>query len=93
MNGRRTAVRRTLLILAVLALVWAAIIAITGGVGVTVAGIRVSSRNPYNPLLIALLSACAVAALSRRRADDLARDLRWLTALLATAGTAYRHRR
>ena len=42
------------LILAALALVWAFVVAFTGGFFFEVGPIRISSRNAINPLLIAL---------------------------------------
>lgn len=90
MDSRRTAARRVLLGLAVLAAIWAAILALTGGVAVSIAGVRLSSRSPRNPLLIAIVSACAAAALARRTSGGLGRDVRWLAALVAAAVHAYR---
>jgi len=93
MDSHRTAVRRTLISLAVLALIWSAIVAITGGIGITLAGVRVSSRNPRNPLLIALASACTAALLARRRPHELRQDVRSLVALVMSAWHAYSRRR
>jgi hypothetical protein len=93
MDREPRTVRRLLLSLAVLALLWAAIVSITGGVGVTLAGVRLSSRNARNPVLVALVSACAAAMLAGRKAGDLAQDLRWLAMLAASAITAWSRRR
>jgi hypothetical protein len=90
MDSRRTAVRRALLTLTLLALVWAAVLALTGGVAVSLAGVRLSSRSPRNPLLIAIVSAFATAVLARRTNGGLGRDVRWLAALVAAAVHAYR---
>jgi hypothetical protein len=83
---RSTYARRGLLALAILAAVWAAVILLTGGFGVRIAGVRVSSRNFRNPLLLALLAACGAVALahpgSRRVLQD---DLRWWWARVAAA--------
>lgn len=77
-TDRATWIRRALLASALLAAVWAGFIAVTGGFATQLGGVRVSSRNIRNPILLALLSACTAVALSRRNprrvVDD---DLRW----------------
>ncbi len=59
-----TRVRRGLLVLGALAALWAAVVALTGGFVISFDQIRVSSRNPRNVVLIALLSGLAAWALA-----------------------------
>jgi hypothetical protein len=58
--------RRGLLGLTVLAVLWCVGIALTGGFVFQVGGVRVSSRNVWNPLLLALACAVGVIALTGR---------------------------
>ncbi|HEY6360512.1 MAG TPA: hypothetical protein VIX63_05380, partial [Vicinamibacterales bacterium] len=60
-------VRSTLLVLCAIASAWALMLALTGGFVVTILSIRVSSRNPRNAVLIALLSGLAAWALPAPR--------------------------
>jgi hypothetical protein len=74
-------IRRALVALALLAGLWAVVVALTGGFRLTLAGIRVSSRSTTNPMLVALISTCVTVGLSLRsganwRAQAL-EDLRW----------------
>jgi hypothetical protein len=71
--------RRGLLGFTVLMVLWCVAIALTGGFAFQVAGVRVSSRNPWNPLLLAVASAVGVIALSGRdvRRFVLA-DIQWV---------------
>jgi hypothetical protein len=76
--SRRVLVRRLLLALAILAIVWALVIAVTGGFGIELAGVRISSRNFRNPLLIAFIAAGGALTLSGRAYRRILReDLRW----------------
>lgn len=54
---------RGLLLLAVLAAVWSIVVALTGGFVVHLGLVQLSSRNPRNGVLLALLSLLLVAAL------------------------------
>ena len=75
-----------LLSLTALALVWSGVIAATGGFVLRFAGLRFSSRNVLNPLLIAALAAVAVLILARRDLRGVLRsDLRWSTGVLQRA--------
>jgi hypothetical protein len=74
-------VRRALVALAILAGLWALVVALTGGFRLALAGIRVSSRSTTNPMLVAFVSTCVTIGLSLRsganwRGQMLA-DLRW----------------
>src|SRR5687767_1164816 len=78
--------RRGPLALAVLALVWAGFVALTGGFRTEIAGVRVSSSNVRNPVLLAIVSTGGVLLLSgsaRRR--NLIDDLLWWRSKLTTA--------
>ena len=66
MDHRLLRLRRGLLGLTALAVLWCVAIALTGGFIFHVAGVRVSSRNVWNPLLLALVSAVAVTVLTGR---------------------------
>jgi hypothetical protein len=63
-SGARLA--RLLALLSLLALAWALVVALTGGFFVRLGPVRLSSRNPWNPLLVALAGALVVGAMSRR---------------------------
>ena len=89
----KTRLRRALLILCALAAIWAVAVALTGGFVVYLNSVRVSSRNPRNAAVIALLSALAVWALTtpderRKRLDEL---LSWTGAV--SVGISARSRR
>jgi hypothetical protein len=86
---RSTFARRGLLALAILAVFWAVVIALTGGFGIRVAGIHVSSRNIRNPLLLAFIAACGALALSGPASRRiLHEDLRWWWANVTAAPSA-----
>jgi hypothetical protein len=53
--------------LVLVCVVWATAVAVTGGVATEVLGMRLSSRNPGNPLMLAALLAAAAAWLARPR--------------------------
>ena len=59
-----TRCRRALLVLCGAASLWAVAVALLGGFALTIGPIRVSSHNPSNPAVIALLSALAATALT-----------------------------
>jgi hypothetical protein len=63
--NRLNRLRRALLALSALAALWAAVVWITSGFVVHVGSLPITSRNPRNPALIALLSALAARALPR----------------------------
>lgn len=64
---RLTRLRGALTSICALAVLWAALVAITGGFVLHLAGLPVTSRNPRNPLLIAIMAAIAAWALPGRR--------------------------
>jgi hypothetical protein len=74
-------IRRALVALALLAGLWAVVVALTGGFRLTLAGIRISSRSTTNPMLVALISTCALVGLSLRSGANwraqVHEDLRW----------------
>jgi hypothetical protein len=76
-------IRRALVALALLAGLWAVVVALTGGFRLSLAGIRVSSRSTTNPMLVALISTCVAIGLSRRSGANwraqVHEDLRWWT--------------
>jgi hypothetical protein len=59
--------RRALTSICALSVLWATLVAITGGFVLHLAGTPVTSRNPRNPLLIAIMAAIAAWALPGRR--------------------------
>jgi hypothetical protein len=74
-------IRRALVALALLAGLWALVVALTDGFRLTLAGIRISSRSATNPMLVALISTCALIGLSLRSGANwraqVYEDLRW----------------
>jgi hypothetical protein len=70
--------RRFCLLAAAAALLWAVLVAATGGFALSLSGVRLSSRSATNPLLLAVLGGVAAWALSERgrRGETLAQDLR-----------------
>jgi hypothetical protein len=82
--------RRFCLLVAAVALLWAALVVVTGGFAFAIGGIRVSSRSPMNPLLLAIAGGAAAWAVSARgrRAATLADDLRTLGAPALAAALA-----
>jgi hypothetical protein len=76
-----TWVRRGLYGVAVLAGVWSVVVAATGGVTLAVAGLRLSSRAPENPLIVALVAVVVATMLlpARQRSATLAADWHWLS--------------
>jgi hypothetical protein len=72
--------RRIVLSLAVAAALWAALAALTGGGSIQLGAIRISSRNPRNPFLTALLAAALAWAIAPRgsRTTAVVSDARWM---------------
>ena len=63
----RLGLRRLLLILGPIAAIWAVVVELSGGFFLGLGSVRIlSSREPGNPALIALLSALAAWALTPR---------------------------
>jgi hypothetical protein len=60
------ALRRTLLVLAVVAAAWTGLVAFSDGFYLRIGSLRFSSRSPLNPALITLLLAAALALAARR---------------------------
>ena len=70
-------VRRALLVVAAAAVVWASIVALTGGFYLRVFGLRFSSRDYRDALLIALVSVLASTAIKVRISGWQAVDEEW----------------
>ena len=68
--------RRSSLLIAWTALLWAAVIVVSGGFTFHVGGMRVSSRSPLNPVLFALVGVAAWMLAARGRNERLVEDLR-----------------
>ena len=76
-------VRRTLYVLAILALAWALIALATGGLGWMIGPLRVSSRQPLRPAVVGVAAALFYARrCSRAEMDE---DGRWLLRWLRRA--------
>jgi hypothetical protein len=75
-----TRLRRVVLSIAVVAALWAALAALTGGGAIQLGAIRISSRNPRNPLLAALLAAALAWAIAPGggRTTAIVSDARWM---------------
>jgi hypothetical protein len=69
-------VRRIFFLVAWTALLWAALIVISGGFEFGIAGLRVSSQSPLNPVLFALAAGATWILSARGRNELLAEDLR-----------------
>lgn len=78
-------VRRALLVLCAIAATWALVVPLTGGFMFRVGAVRISSRNPLNGIIIALVAALAAGVLSVR---DWRRAVREDRAWLRYTGTA-----
>ena len=59
--------RRACIWLALAAAAWAGIVALAGGFSLAIDGIRISSRNPRNPALVALICVALTWTLGRHR--------------------------
>ena len=68
--------RRALFLVAWVAAVWAVVAALTGGVGWMIGPIRLSSRQPYRIVIVALAAAGYCAWRFPRH--DIDEDARWL---------------
>ncbi|MEO8256381.1 MAG: hypothetical protein ABI868_03460 [Acidobacteriota bacterium] len=81
--------RRFLALLCVTAAAWAGLVALTGGFRLHLGSIRISSRDVWNPLVLASISAAAVWGLSRSigRRVPLREEWAWWRQL-AAAGPA-----
>jgi len=85
--------RRGLIALSALAFLWAAMIALTGGVAFHLLSLRLSSRNPLNPVIVGALCALGALVLAAPRIKaTIGADVRWfgragtLVAWLGPAG-------
>ncbi len=72
--------RRALIALSAASLLWAAAVALTGGIVFELAGVAVTSRNPRNPALLALASAIGawLVPIPDRRGSMFAWWFRWI---------------
>ena len=59
--------RRACLWVALAAIAWSAVIALTGGVSLPIEGLRISSRNPRNPAILSIVFAALAWVLGGRR--------------------------
>lgn len=64
-TARTTVARRTSLGVAAVAAIWAALIGVSGGLSVKVAGVRITSHSVVNPILLALIAVAVAAWLAR----------------------------
>lgn len=76
-------VRRFVYLLASFAPAWALVATFTGGVGWVIGPLRLSSRQPWRPLLVGLVAAAYFAW--RYSREERAADGRWLEGLLKRA--------
>jgi hypothetical protein len=67
--------RRLLAVIAVLAALWTAVILVTGGFVLNFLDLQISSRNPRNPLWIALLSAIGAWSLPMPNRAQVTREV------------------
>ena len=72
--------RRVFLLVASAALLWAALVLVTGGFAFSVGGVRVSSQSPLNPILFGLAAAAAWMLAARGDHARLVEDLRTFAA-------------
>lgn len=70
--------RKALLLVTGLLLLWAVIVALTGGIGTEIGGVRISSHAADRPLWYALALLAVYLAIARRHLND---DLSWARAL------------
>lgn len=79
-GGATARLRRGLVVLAAMSLIWAVVVMLTGGIGFRYGPIFFSSRGPRNPLILAVLFAmlaCVIAPAGAKRVA-LVRDGMWL---------------
>ncbi len=90
--------RRVFLLIAWAALLWGALVQVTGGFAFSLGGTRVTSQSPLNPVLFALAAVAGWILSARGRPERLLDDLRrfaaaglaWsLAAIVVTAGLTY----
>ena len=86
----RMAIRRTLVLVFVLSAVWTGIVAFTGGVVWRIDSFRISSRDPWRPLLIAIAAALGALALTGPAAIRSALSRGWERCRLAVMQVAPR---
>ena len=72
--------RRVFLLVAWTALLWAAVVVVSGGFAFNIGGMRVSSQSPLNPIVFALVAGAAWMLSARGRNELLAEDLRSVAA-------------
>jgi hypothetical protein len=80
--------RRVFLFVAWMALLWTAVVVLSGGFTFSVGGIRVSSQSPRNPVLFTLAGGAAWIVAARGRHGLLADDLRRFAAPALACGMA-----
>jgi hypothetical protein len=83
----RSKLRRAVIAIAWCALFWAFVLQLTGGFALEVGPLRVSSRGPERPLLLAVIVCAAMWLLDRRRdwRREWRADAEWLLVSLVTA--------
>jgi hypothetical protein len=86
-NRSRFTLRRTCVVIGVVAAAWSVLCALTGGVSFSFGILAFSSRNPRNPAIAAIFVLAAAWSLSetRPRRHAVLGDLRWLTLLTCGA--------
>ena len=99
-RARLASLRRWLLILTACALAWTLVLVLAGGFVVSLGPLRISSRNPRQPLLLALAALIAANVVSRKLgvtllpwAELLARLRRWLAPVRVYARQLWGHAR
>ncbi len=80
--------RRSWLLVAWTALVWAVVVVVSGGFTFSIGGIRVSSQSALNPILFALVAAAAWMLSARGHNERLVEDLRSVAAPALASGLA-----
>ena len=90
--------RRVFLLIAWTALLWAAVVVVSGGFAFTIGAMRVSSQSSLNPIVFALVAGVAWILAARGRNELLVADLRSaaapglaasLTVVVVTIGFTY----
>jgi Dolichyl-phosphate-mannose-protein mannosyltransferase len=72
--------RRVFLLVAWTALLWAAVVVVSGGFAFNIGGMRVSSQSPLNPIVFALVAGAGWMLAARGQNQLLAADLRAVAA-------------